>query len=356
MAYINGKKVTFSAKVDIGATPSGTIEITENGTHDVSEYASANVNVSGGGGGANPLQLKCDRTKDLSYFLQGYPLESADDIFDGVDTGNVTCANRMFYYAEITTAPQLNTSGLLDSERMFEYCDELVSVPAYDFSKVTKSLYMFHYCRYIQSLPAYDFSNSERIDGMFDTCNRLEDASKITFSTKPTNAYYLFSDCEKLTGCPSLDLPNNESINCIFKNCKALKTIPLLNMLSTKHCSSAFSGCAALENLTLKNIKISLMIGSGTAYGSLLTVESLLNTIKELWNMTGDTAKTLTMGSTNLEKLANVYVKLIDITDDMRAEDEYIDNKLPFEVCESTDEGAMLLATDYMSLKNWEIK
>ena len=38
----------------------------------------------------------------------------------------------------------------------------------------------------------------------------------------------------------------------------------------------------------------------------------------------------------------------------MRAEDDLIDEKLPFEVCESADEGGML-TTDYVGLKNWSI-
>jgi hypothetical protein len=86
-----------------------------------------------------------------------------------------------------------------------------------------------------------------------------------------------------------------------------------------------------------------------------LTVESLIHTAQQLRDRSSTTQLTLTLGSTNKAKIANIYVKLIDATEEMIANDDLIESKLPFEVCESTDEGAMLL-TDYIFIKNWNLK
>ena len=71
-----------------------------------------------------------------------------------------------------------------------------------------------------------------------------------------------------------------------------------------------------------------------------------------MWDLSSGTQQTLTIGTANLEKIANVYVKLVDVTDEMTAQDPYAANKLPCVECESTDEGAMTL-TAYAGLKNW---
>jgi hypothetical protein len=138
----------------------------------------------------------------------------------------------------------------------------------------------------------------------------------------------------------------------MFSGCSKLSIVPQLDCRNVTDFDSAFRSCNALTEIWIKNIKANLTVGSGKSYGHLLTVDSLTHLIYELRDI-GST-KTLTIGSANLAKLTNVYVKLIEITDEMRTEDDLIDEKLPFVVCESTDEGATLI-TEYVSAKNWAL-
>lgn len=166
----------------------------------------------------------------------------------------------------------------------------------------------------------------------------------------------MFKDCRAIKEIDVYNTSSGQNFGSTFYDCSTLETIKNLDLINATSVSTIFRNCTNLKNLYIKNIKISLGIGAGTSYGHLLTLESLLNAIKELWdNTAGTSTLTLTVGSANLSKLANVYVKLIDITDEMRAEDPYIDNKKPFVVCGSADEGAMLI-TEYVTSKNWQIK
>ena len=139
----------------------------------------------------------------------------------------------------------------------------------------------------------------------------------------------------------------------MFYNSSSITTISQLDMSNVTNTSSMFFGCVKVTNLSIKNIKTNLQVGSGTSYGHLLTVDSLLRLCKEL--ITTSSSKTLTIGSANLNKLANVYIKRITITDEMREEDPLIDQKIPFEACDSTDEGAVLI-TNYAKSKKWTLR
>jgi len=145
-------------------------------------------------------------------------------------------------------------------------------------------------------------------------------------------------------------------MNYFCCGCRSLETIQgVIDLQSATSTYGMVSDCSKLTTITLKNIKKEIQIGSGTSYGHLLTIDSLVNTIKELWDYSGgETTYKLSMGTANTAKLVDVYVKLITPTAEQIEADPYIENKKPCEVCESTDEGAMLISA-YAYLKNWQI-
>ena len=163
----------------------------------------------------------------------------------------------------------------------------------------------------------------------------------------------LYHSNAKITEAPLIDISYASNVSMLFYSCFALKKVPAFDFRRLTSLSNMFMYSSKLEEIYVKNIKANLQVGSGTQWGHLLTLESLIHLIGELRN-TG-TLLTFTVGSANLEKLANIYVKTVEITDEMRANDDLIDEKLPFEVCESTEAGAMLI-TEYVRFKNWTIQ
>ena len=177
--------------------------------------------------------------------------------------------------------------------------------------------------------------------------------SSVNFKNIDTySAARAFRNNAKITRLPLFETSSCSSFLYFVYGCTKLTTMPAYDVRNSTSFANAFSYCYALGEVWIKNIKADLQVGSGTTYGHLLTLESLIHLVKELRD--AGSARILTVSTVSLEKLTNVYVRTIEVTDEMRAEDDLIDEKLPFEVCESTDEGAMLI-TDYVGLKNWSI-
>lgn len=268
--------------------------------------------------------------QDRAAAIHSHEEPTWDTHSGGIRIGNFagTCNNLFASCFSIKEPPLFDTSKIYDMTSMFSGCKSLTSVPPYDTSNASRMAYMFQGCESLTNIPLFDTSNV-------------------------TSMSYMFYNCHSLTTVPLLDMSKNSDTTSMFYYCYSLTTVPPLDLRNIPNVSNMFTNCRSLTECWLRNIKTNLQIGSGTSYGHLLTVESLLHLIKECRD-TGST-KTLTIGTANLEKLANTYVKLVDITDEMRAEDDLIDEKLPFEVCESIDEGAMLI-TEYVIEKNWQLK
>ena len=300
--------------------------------------------------------------------------EIPEDLICDYDLRDITNMAHMFYNcSKLTTIPQLDTSNVTNMGGMFERCPKLSTIPQLDTSNVVYMGSMFQNCSKLTTIPQLDTSNVTNMGSMFYNCSKLTtipqlDTSKVTnmaamfyncssLTTIPqldtSNVVYMgrmFYSCTSLTTIPQLDTSNVVDMGSMFQNCSKLTTISQLDIGNVTNASEMFKNCSKLTNCRLKNIKVSLRVGSGTTYGHLLTVDSLLFMIGEL--VKANNFHSFYVGSANLTKLSNIYVRTIDITDAMRAEDALIDQKLPFEVCTSSDSGAKLVS-DYVRLKNW---
>jgi hypothetical protein len=110
-----------------------------------------------------------------------------------------------------------------------------------------------------------------------------------------------FYGCTNLT---EINLPNSlTSIGGLaFQGCTSLTEINLPNSL-TSIGGSAFQGCTNLTNFTIaQGFNCN---GLNIAYSDRFSVEALVAMLEALADRTGQTAYTLTIGATNLNKLTN---------------------------------------------------
>ena len=272
-------------------------------------------------------------------------------------------------YQDLSTGKIYRCSAVITNPIEYQFMDIYAKSPKteYDWNELLKEdtlkafldvrqcNNLFKDCKSLTTIPQLDTSNVTNMSGMFNNCKSLTTIPQLDTSNV-TNMNSMFFSCSSLTAIPQLDTSNVTNMSYMFYDSSSITTISQLdmsNVTTNNNTSNMFYNCVQMTNLSIKNIKTNLQVGSGTSYGYLLTVDSLLGLCKEL--ITTSSSKTLTIGSANLNKLANVYVKRITITDEMREEDPLIDQKIPFEVCDSTDEGAVLI-TNYAKSKKWTLR
>ena len=360
-------------------------------------YKKLDEKIKEGSGGDNPLQYIInnqggDRKPSCYYLFTFYKGTSLDDIVKELDTSKVTDMSYMFNECKyLTTIPQLDTSSCINMENIFYKCLRIKTIPQLNTSKVTNMSHMFDNCEYLESIPQLDTSSCIKMGSMFNRCISLNsipqlDTSSCTYmssmfdecsqlkivpqlnTSKVTNMGRMFYGCQRLESIPQLDTSSctymsfmfyrctklksiqqldtskATDMRYMFGDCNAITTISQLDMYNVNDAGYIFQNCTKLTYLKLLNIKINLQIGAGTSWGHLIGKDCLIQIISELIKPSSGT-KTLTMGTANKAKIADTYIKLL--ADDGTG-------KYPFEVCESTDEGAMTIEA-YCNSKNWTL-
>ena len=302
----------FTANVNVpGGSRLGfkSVDISENGHQefhaidfDLDGFSTIgiDVNVPTGGGGGTKI--------DVGGLKLKFGFSTFTTIPDDLDFNNETDMSCMFMNCEsLTTVPLFNTSSVTNMYNMFGECINLQSIPLFNTSSVTNMERMFSDCALLTSVPLFNTSSATNMSWMFMGCESLTTIPQLDTS-KATDMSDMFKFCTNLTTIPQLDTSNATDISNLFYECYALKSIPLLDCGNVTKIRNIF-GYYDLTTLTdlggFKNIKVNFDIQRAPN----LTVQSLMNVINNLYDFraNGDstTTKTLTLGTTNLDKLTD---------------------------------------------------
>jgi len=237
-AYVNGEYIEGTL---VPTVPTGTISITQNGTIDVTNYASANVNVSGTP--SRPYMLM-DFT-DLGAFNLNYVAYEIGDLYCPNVYSWVSAFNgciRLTSIGKIT-----NSSSTTDISYMFDWCSALTSVDLSSFNttNVTTMGNCFEGCSALTTLNLSNF-NTKKVTyfkDMFNSCTNLE---TITFGSNfQMNA-----------------VTNTNNLQRMFTNCTHLSSTTLNNILGVlaTHSNSA-SGTKTLKYIGLSSSQATTCTG-----------------------------------------------------------------------------------------------
>ena len=197
VGYDGLSKVNVEAIPDEYIIPSGVIEITENGTHDVTEYASVVVNVAASGGDEllELLTNKMTALKSNVASVRQYAFRGATAL-TSVDLPSATsvATNAFYGCTKLTSVNMPSVKSIADN--VFNGCSILPSIalPAL----TTGGSYMFRYCYLLLTIDLPKITNI--VANMFGDCRRLT-AVILRSTTMCTLANTsAFSNCYHYTG------------------------------------------------------------------------------------------------------------------------------------------------------------
>ena len=242
--------VTVAAIPSNYIEPTGTLQITENGMHDVTNYANVNANIT--------VQAMYSPRFISFYNYQGTEL---DEELSFLNTSNVTSMASMFKdCSKLITLNLLdfNTNNVTNMSSMFHNsaATEIKGLEKFNTSNVTNMSSMFSYTKLATlDLSSFDTSKVTNMNSMFST-SEITTLNVSSFDTSNvTDMVYMF----KYSKVSNLDLSNfisnsKTNMNYMFQYASGVKSINLSSITNVLSMTSAFDSCTQLELLDIRNL------------------------------------------------------------------------------------------------------
>lgn len=207
---------SVTVNVPTGITPTGTISITKNGTHDVTNYASAEVNVASSSG-VQCIFREITADGNLSYPSTNFTFSFPDNLTHNIsDLNSVFCQCTSLTSVDFNNVTSIGEQGLYNA---FSDCPNLTSVNFGNVQSIGKYglNFAFSNCKnlttvnfsnvsilYADSL-SYTFSNDSGSGGIMSSVS----FPALTSSSFPDGEKRAFSDMLRgIAGC-TVHFPSN---------------------------------------------------------------------------------------------------------------------------------------------------
>ena len=337
-------KVTVNPIPNEYIIPSGEIEINANGTYDVTDKASAKVNVPEktlttktitANGTYNATDDNADGYSQVTVETSGVDINEYYDLtkknqgnaisyiktVPKFDTSGYTNFSLFFSgFSNMEIPPLLDTSNATNLRDMFRDCTALKQIPLFNTSKVTNMQSTFFKCQKLKTIPLLNTSKVTQMNYFMQNCDSITTIPLIDTSSVNT-MYGAFQNCKNLEVFPQLDTSNVTEARMLFSGCFKLKTVPLLNANKMDWISNIFQSCSSLEELGgFANLGNGYTATSDNDYDrkmnlsncTKLTHDSLINVINNLYDIAAKGVKTqqLALGSRNLAKLTAEEIQI----------------------------------------------
>lgn len=218
-------------------------------------------------------------------------------------------------FKDLTTIPQFSSNGNhykfipnlplpSNTKKLFMYWYDIIEVPDFlNLNEITDVSNFFAGCYSLRDFKySGDFNATNSISGLFQQCTNLSGDISINApnATSANSAFYLCKNINSIT----LTTAPLTIYGYIFLNATKLQSVYNLNLGETSEAQYQPFYCSNLTNITFADSSI---INNSTSFSACtkLTVDSILNILNILKDLTGSTSATLTLGATNLAKLTD---------------------------------------------------